>query len=93
MAIEHWTTAYLTGANASFQRAAREYAEEYAAMAVAAERERWSGIAHRVAADANRYGCEGLHMRCTISESGGLVSWEVDRASFSKPDTSEPGLI
>ena len=41
MAIEHWTTAYLTGANASFQRAAREYAEEYAAMAVAEERERW----------------------------------------------------
>ena len=40
MVIEHWTTAYLTGANASFQRAAREYAEEYAAMAVAAERER-----------------------------------------------------
>ena len=40
MAIEHWTTAYLTGANASYQRAAREYAEEYAAMAVAAERER-----------------------------------------------------
>ena len=40
MAIEHWTTAYLTGANASFQRAAREYAEEYAAMAVAEDRER-----------------------------------------------------
>ena len=40
MAIEHWTTAYLIGANASFQRAAREYAEEYAALAVAAERER-----------------------------------------------------
>ena len=38
MAIEHWTTAYLTGANASFQRAAREYAEEYAAMAVAEDR-------------------------------------------------------
>ena len=49
MAIDHWTTAYLTGANASFQRAAREYAEEYAAMAVAAERERWRVIAHRVA--------------------------------------------
>ena len=40
MAIEHWTTAYLTGANASFQRSAREYAEEYAAMAVDAECER-----------------------------------------------------
>ena len=37
--IEHWMPAYLLGANASFQRAAREYAEEYAAMAVAAERE------------------------------------------------------
>ena len=40
MVIEHWTSAYLTSANASFQRAAREYAEEYAAMAVAAECER-----------------------------------------------------
>ena len=40
MAIEHWITAHLLGANASFQRSAREYAEEYAAMAVAAERER-----------------------------------------------------
>ena len=90
MAIEHWTTAYLTGANASFQRAAREYAEEYAAVAVAAERARWSVIAHRVAADANRYGLEGLRMRCTISESGGLVSWNVDKAGFAKPATSEP---
>ena len=52
----------------------------YAAEQVAAERDRWRGIAHRVAADANRYGCEGLRMRCTISEGGGLVSWEVDRA-------------
>lgn len=33
--IEHWMTTGLLGANASFQRAAREYAEEYAAMAVA----------------------------------------------------------
>lgn len=39
--IEHWMTTGLFGANASFQRAAREYAEEYAALAVAAERERW----------------------------------------------------
>ena len=38
--IDHWMTTGLLGANASFQRAAREYAEEYAAMAVAAERER-----------------------------------------------------
>ena len=48
MAIEHWTTAYLTGANASFQRAAHEYAEEYAAMAVAEERERCARIVERV---------------------------------------------
>ena len=40
MTIEHWMTAELRGANGSFQRAAREYAEEYAEMAVAAERER-----------------------------------------------------
>lgn len=38
--IEHWTTEYLRGANASFQRAAREYAEAYAALAVAEELER-----------------------------------------------------
>ena len=36
MMIEHWMTTGLLGANASFQRAAREYAEEYAAMTVAA---------------------------------------------------------
>ena len=41
MAIEHWVSAHLIGANASFQRAAREYAEEYAAMAVATERKIW----------------------------------------------------
>ena len=51
MAIEHWTTAYLTGANASFQRAAREYAEEYTAMAVAAERERYMQEIDRLRAD------------------------------------------
>ena len=56
----------------------------------AAERERWRGIAHRVAADANRYGLEGLRMRCTISESGGLVSWSADKAGFAKPGTSAP---
>ena len=44
MAIEHWMTAHLLGANGSFQRAAREYAEEYAAMAVAAERERCAAL-------------------------------------------------
>lgn len=36
MSVEHWMTTGLLGANASFQRAAREYAEEYAAMVVAA---------------------------------------------------------
>lgn len=40
MTIKHWMTAELLGANGSFQRAAREYAEEYAAMAVLAERKR-----------------------------------------------------
>lgn len=40
MLTEHWVTSELTGAPASFQRAAREYAEEYAATVVAAERER-----------------------------------------------------
>ena len=60
----------------------------YGTACAAAERERWRGIAHRVAADANRYGCEGLHMRCTISESGGLVSWEVDRALLPKRENS-----
>ena len=47
--IDHWMTTGLLGANASFQRAAREYAEEYAAMAVAAERERCAKL------------CEGMH--------------------------------
>ena len=38
--LAHWMTTGLLGATGTFQRAAREYAEEYAAMAVAAERER-----------------------------------------------------
>lgn len=54
--------------------------EAYAARAVDAASARWRGIAQRVATDANRYGCEGLRMRCTISASGCVVSWEVDRA-------------
>ena len=41
MTIEHWMTTGLLGATGTFQRAAREYAEEYAAIAVAAERDRW----------------------------------------------------
>ena len=49
--LEHWMTTGLLGANASFQRAAREYAEEYAAMAVAAERERWIAICRDHIAD------------------------------------------
>jgi hypothetical protein len=40
MHAEHWMTEGIRGATGTFQRAAREYAEEYAAAAVAAERER-----------------------------------------------------
>jgi hypothetical protein len=58
---------------------AGELADELQAVRKA-ERESWRALAHRVAADANRYGCEGLKMRCTISDTGALVSWEVDRA-------------
>ena len=47
---------------------------------VAAEREQWRGLAQRVAADANRYGLEGLKAHCTVSETGALVTWELDRA-------------
>ena len=54
--------------------------EDFAKRIAAIEAEKWRAIAHRVAADANRYGCEGLKMRCTISDNGGLVSWDVDRA-------------
>lgn len=57
-----------------------EFVPLYGPEAQAAERERWREIAHRVAADANRYGREGLRLRCTISKGGGLVSWEADRA-------------
>ena len=49
--IEHWMTTGLLGANASFQRAAREYAEEYAALAVAAERERCAKGVRNIGAD------------------------------------------
>ena len=37
--LEHWMTTGLLGAGGTFQRAAREYAEEFAAMAVASELE------------------------------------------------------
>ena len=50
---EHWMTTGLIGANASFQRAAREYAEEYAAMAVAAERERCAALCESKSANGN----------------------------------------
>ena len=40
MKIEHWMPIGLLGATGAFQRAAREYAEAYAAMAVAEERKR-----------------------------------------------------
>jgi hypothetical protein len=40
VSVEHWVTEGLRGAGGTFQRASREYAEEYAAVAVAAERER-----------------------------------------------------
>ena len=77
MAIEHWTTAYLTGANASFQRAAREYAEEYAAMAVAAERERCARL------------CESMD----FGETPENYAWTIRTEWASdddEPDTSAP---
>ena len=40
MSTEHWLTEGIRGASGTFQRAAREYAEEYATAAVAAENER-----------------------------------------------------
>ena len=53
--VEHWMTAELRGANGSFQRAAREYAEEYAAMAVAAERERLQELLGEAACTLSMY--------------------------------------
>jgi hypothetical protein len=44
MKIDHWVPIGLLGANAAFQRAARAYAEEYAELAVAAERERCARV-------------------------------------------------
>ena len=51
----------------------------YAVAALAAERERWRDLAQRVAQQANQRGLEGLTMRCTVSETGAVVSWEMDR--------------
>ena len=76
MAIEHWTTAYLSGSNASFQRAAREYAEEYADMAVAEERERC----------ANYCDGERLYNTARALRNGKFARPTAD----GKPDTSEP---
>ena len=53
MALEHWMTTGLLGATGTFQRAAREYAEEYAAMAVAAERERCARLCDKESAFLN----------------------------------------
>ena len=47
--------------------------------AFAAERQQWREVVTRAAADANRYGLEGLAMRCTASETGQMLSWEVVR--------------
>ena len=55
MELEHWMTEGLRGATGTFQRAAREYAEEYAAMAVAAERERCAKLCEQYADDADAW--------------------------------------
>lgn len=49
--LEHWTNEMLRGAPGAFQRAAREYAEEYAAAAVAEERERCAKECERLAGE------------------------------------------
>ena len=58
----------------------RAYAAAEVARAVAAERERWRGIVARVSEDANRYGREGIKAKCEPSETGGMLSWHMDRA-------------
>ena len=58
MKLEHWMTEGLRGATGTFQRAAREYAEGYAAMAVAAERERCAKL------------CEGAREAASHSSDG-----------------------
>ena len=50
------------------------------AECVDTERAKWREVALRVAKQANAYGREGLTMRCTISDTGSIVSWEMDRA-------------
>lgn len=39
---DHWMPVELLGAPGAFQRAAREYAEAYASLAMAADRKRWA---------------------------------------------------
>lgn len=56
--------------------AALERRSEYDAALVAAERERWRELVTRVSEAANRYGLEGLSLRCTSSEIGQTLSWE-----------------
>ena len=58
------------------------------AAAVAEERAAWRGLVTRATADANRYGLEGLHMRCTPSETGQLLSWE----AVKPPNVALTGL-
>ena len=55
----------------------RVYARAYGAACAAAERAYWRDLAQRVAHQGNERGLEGLKVRCSVSESGGLVSWEV----------------
>ena len=53
------------------------YTADQVRAAVAAERERWQQIVKRVARDANRYGLEGVHCECEVSDSGALTSWKM----------------
>ena len=46
---------------------------------LAADRAKWRELAQRVAHQGNARGLEGLAVRCTVSESGAVVSWDVDR--------------
>lgn len=48
-------------------------------VALTEERKHWRGLAERVAHQGNARGLEGLAVRCTISKTGAVVSWEVDR--------------
>ena len=81
--IEHWMTAHLLGANASFQRAAREYAEEYATAAVLADRERrapaapvveWISVADRLPTLKKEF----VHHLIVTGEFGGFAMARYD---------------